>query len=61
MSTIEFGIGGIHKRRPGRRGFAKSVQGGRGVFELCTYTFLKMRAHHIFFVHIKVAEKVYFV
>ena len=45
-------IGAIHKRRThakGGGGFAKSVRkvykGGGGIFELCTYTFLKTRSY----------------
>ena len=52
--------GGIHKRRTHARGegeFAKSVRkvykGGGGVFELCTYTYLKTRTHQIFFIRKK--------
>ena len=48
---------------PGGRGvFAKSVRkvykGGGGVFELCTYTFLKTRADQIFFVRWVISKSV---
>ena len=64
LTFLLVSLGGIHKRRTHARGegglpkvYEKCTRGEGFFFKLCTYTFLKMRAHQIFFVCKKSVQK----